>query len=129
MKPMTIDFKNGVVVPITKKEAIRLSIDPTKDKKEFYLKTRGPWNIILKLSGLAVEYIYEPGEIFNKKSKIIIYGERTLSRPRQMGYAMHGHVSIDSKREGAFTTTQLFEVEGKLIDVAVLRIVKKQEDV
>jgi hypothetical protein len=52
-----------------------------------------------------------------------VYGERTMNRPQQEGYAMHGRVSVGGKKYQAFTSTRLFQrADGSLVDVAVFII-------
>ena len=51
-----------------------------------------------------------------------IYGKRTLTDIKQDGYALFGRVSVGGKKHRAFTSSRIFEKNGKLVSVAVLHI-------
>ena len=81
----------------------------------FEFETIGPW--IKKLQGLALTL---DGKIF---------GERSLTEPKESGYVMEGRVSVQGKKYRAFTSSKLFEREdGSLVDVGVLVVCKYGED-
>lgn len=83
----------------------------------FRVRTRGPWGIIHKLEGLAVE---------KTSDGVIIHGMRSLFDLRESGYQMEGRVSIDGKKLRAFTSSQMFTVNGKLVDVAILYVCRQK---
>ena len=86
----------------------------TIDGQRLEIGTRGPWGIITKCKGLAINRNFDTGTI-------TIYGYRTLSNPRSSGYELEGNVSINGVKRSAFTSSHLFELEnGHLIDVGVL---------
>lgn len=104
---------------LTEEQAKNLFEDITKDKQSFEIETTEPWGIISKCYGLAMRQNFDTGEI-------IIYGYRTLSKPRQSGYALEGWVSIKGENRSAFTTSHLFELtNGHLIDVGILFVREK----
>ncbi len=81
-------------------------------ERRFDIETRGPWNIISKVRGLAVR---------KTDQGIMVYGDGNLLSPRESGYQMEGYVSVDGRRVSAFTSSQLFRgPDGKLFDVAIL---------
>jgi hypothetical protein len=88
---------------------------PTNEVR-FDIETRGPWGVISRIAGLAIE------------SDGKIWGWRELERPRESGYAYEGYVNVGGKRFRAFTSSQLFErADGSLCNVAVLYICKPKE--
>lgn len=80
----------------------------------FDFATRGPWSALVKLRGLAVEK--------TDKGGVYVWGMRSLQKPRESGYVHEGTVSVGGKTRRAFTSSQLFRVEGKLVDVGVLYV-------
>ena len=83
----------------------------------FKLETRGPWQILTRLEGLAVEHTPEG---------IIVHGVRSLLHPRESGYRTEGQISIRGKKRRAFTSSSLFLVNGKLIDVGILYVCREK---
>lgn len=90
----------------------------------FQMEERGPWRMLSKITALAISR--EFGDEFRPRtpaqSGVTVYGVRSMSDPRQDGYEVEGHVSIGGKRRSAFTASQMFLVEGRLVDVAVLHV-------
>lgn len=84
----------------------------------FDFDTRGPWSILTKLEGLAIE---------KTETGVRVFGWRRLQRPRESGYGHEGHVSVDGETRRAFTSSQLFLVDGALVNVAILYVCKKKE--
>lgn len=81
----------------------------TNGEVRFNFETRG----LVKLEGIAVE---------KRDEGILVHGLRALTSPRESGYAHEGRVSVGGKRRRAFTSSQLFEVDGKLVDVGILYV-------
>jgi hypothetical protein len=87
------------------------------------LKTYGPWQLPVSYTALAVEYTEVDETHFSPYyPTAILHGLRTMSRPRESGYVLEGQVSIDGKKRRAFTSSALFLVGGKLVDVAILYV-------
>ena len=83
----------------------------------------GGWRGISKVTGLAISQEFPEGvgtPRTPEQSGLIVYGVRTMSDPRESGYQQEGHVSIGGKKYSAFTSSHLFSVNGKLVDVGVL---------
>ena len=96
---------------------------PTEPERHFEMESRGPWNIISKIRGLAVKVYREPEDCGEDVLKVLIYGDRTLSNARESGYQMEGTVSIKGQKQRAFTSSKLFSTpDGKLCDVAILYV-------
>ena len=119
MKNPIIINNPEVAIKLTKEQASLLGIDTTKDQMEGELKTRGAWSIPISYKAICITAIYEK-VYYTKCIQKTIIGIRTLSNVRQGGYHLEGYVSIKGKKYSAFTSSQLFEIEGKLIDVAVI---------
>jgi hypothetical protein len=79
----------------------------------------GPWGQVITYRALAVSHDTDRG--------ITVHGERQLTRPTPSGYDLEGRVSIAGERRRAFTSSQMFEVQGKLVDVAILYVCKKEK--
>jgi len=84
------------------------------------LKTFGPWQIPVSYQALAISRVYPKDKSYPES--ITIYGNRTLSKTKESGYDLEGQVSIDGKKKRGFTSSVLFEVEGKLHEVAVIHV-------
>ncbi len=80
------------------------------------MKTFGPWQIPVSYTALAEE---------KNEDTVVIHGFRTISRPKQSGYELVGQVSIEGKKRRAFTSSQLFSVDGKLVSVATIYVCKE----
>ena len=94
------------------------------------MKTRGPWQQISKYKALAMEQVDGSEDTEHYKSsplqtKAVIHGMRSLLNPRQEDYQLEGYVSVRGKRRRAFASSALFEVNGKLVDVAILYVCKR----
>ena len=99
---------------LTSAQAKELFEDITINEQRLEIETRGPWGIISKCRGLAINQNFETGDIE-------VYGYRSLSGPRSSDYQLEGHVSIEGDVRSAFTSSHLFELEnGHLIDVGVI---------
>lgn len=94
------------------------------------METRGPWSIISKYTALAMEHTDENLDTSHYKpfqTTAIIYGVRSLNNPRECGHDLEGTVSINGQKLRAFTSSHLFEVNGELIDVAILYVCRKDK--
>ena len=82
---------------------------------------------VRSIKGLAISQNFRKGK-YNliDDDGITVYGVKTMSRPRESGYQMEGRVSIGGKSYRAFTSSSLFLVKGKLVNVAVIHVVKKE---
>jgi hypothetical protein len=119
MKNLTISNPD-VTIKLTKEQAISFGINPEVDQQLGELKTVGPWNIPVSFKAICVSAIFDRSTCLVSKISETIYGIRTLSNVKQGGYELEGYVSINGKKYSAFTSSQLFEIDGKLIDVAVI---------
>lgn len=108
-------------IKITAEEAEKLGIDLERpDGKLFAL---GAWQVPIKFVALCCSAKYgktKYGMTVCKKK--VFYGTRTLTNIRQPvgGYELEGQVSVKGKKYSAFTSSQMFEIDGKLIDVATI---------
>ena len=119
MKP--IQYKNsqyGTCAIITAEQMNELFTPAELEagEKRHECATRGPWQIIASVKGLAVD----------EKTQTI-YGMRTLDSARSMGYDMEGRVKVNGKRVRAFTSSLLFELPDKrLISCGILYLCMDQ---
>ena len=126
MKAFTTQFTPGTpteydsTIKLTKDQAIQLGIDPTQDEQHGNMETRGPWNIPISFQAVCVSAKYEDLGYRTRITDKTVYGMRKMSDVRQCGYELEGRVSINGKKYTCFTSSQLFEVEGKLINVSTI---------
>jgi len=125
MKQLTFDLQNqwpSSTIKLTEKQANELGILISDDDQQGELKTFGPWNIPVSFKTIAVSAKWGIIEGHFSKSCIekTVYGIRTMTNLRQSGYELEGYVSINGKKHTCFTSSELFEVNGKLINVAVI---------
>jgi hypothetical protein len=118
MKQLTI-INPDVAIKLTTEQAKELQIDTSQDQISGELKTVGVWGIPVSFRALCITKSYD-ASISNNCTNIDIYGLRTMSNVRSAGYHLEGQVSVGGKKYSCFTSTQLFEVDGKLIDVATI---------
>lgn len=119
---MVIDNPSGSIV-LTKEQAIAFGIDPNLNEQGLYIKTEGPWSIVKKVEGLCVENVYGKTDFGSKKIvSTTLHGKRSMSNPRQTGYHLDGYVSVKGKKRSAYTSSILFEVDGKLVNVGTINI-------
>jgi hypothetical protein len=112
-------------IKLSKDNAIYLGIDITKDEIRANYETYGPWNIIKSFEALCISNEYDNSTMFTKIASTEIYGKRKLSNIKQSGYCLNGYVSVNGEKRKAYTSDILFDVEGKLINVATINLIKK----
>lgn len=110
----------SVAIKLSKDQAISLGIDITQDEIRGEVETRGVWHIVSSYRALCIANEYDKTSMFTKISSTTIFGKRRLSRPKDSGYHLEGYVSIGGKKYSAYTSSTLFEVDGKLINVATI---------
>lgn len=110
------------VIKLTEDQAKQFGIDITQDEQRGNLKTFGVWNIPVSFKTIAISAKYEVTEGHFSKccTEKTVYGIRTMTNVRQGGYELEGYVSIGGKKYSCFTSSELFEVNGKLINVSVI---------
>lgn len=89
-----------------------------KGEARFDFETRGPWNTISSIKALAVE---------KGIGAVVVHGVRKLQNAHESSYVHEGRVSVEGETRRAFTSSQLFLVEGKLVDVAILYVCSPKE--
>lgn len=89
----------------------------------------GMWHILTKYRAIAMEMTEFDADKYpgTHAKTAIIYGVRSLEKPKQSGYDLEGYVSINGERLRAFTSSAMFEVNGKLVDVAILYVCRPKE--
>jgi hypothetical protein len=111
-----------VAIKLTKDEAVSLGIDITQDEIRGEVTTKGPWDIVTGYRALCISNEYDRSGMFTKIISTTIFGQRRMCRVKQSGYSLDGYVSIKGKDCTAFTSSTLFDVEGKLINVATINV-------
>lgn len=117
-------YKNPpVALPITAAELLAFGIPQAAiEAGEFRgeMKTRGEWQIPVSYKALCVSSEWQR-EFPRVRTSETVYGLRTLSAPRSLGYALEGKVSVNGRKVRGFTSSQLFELPGgKLVNVATI---------
>lgn len=130
-------MKNPITVPspkstllVTNEQAIALfgaDVVAAASDVRFEIETRGPWSIVSRVAGLAVEPIAWGGWDGKHATEWRIYGKRSLAKPHSCGYDMEGTVSIAGESRRAFTSSALFELpDGRLINCATLYVCRPE---
>jgi len=123
MKTLTVKSNAGSV-KISLEDALLFFGEDAihKGEKRGEIKTYGPWTIITSYKALAVTATWTPVTFGNSHvDEYTLYGDRTISNPRQSGYELEGWVSIRGEKRSCFTSSVLFELPGgKLINIAVI---------
>ena len=91
-------------------------------------ETQGPWHTLSSYRALAVEQTDEnldTSHYETYRTTAVIHGPRQLFNARESGYDLEGKVSINGEKLRAFTSTMMFEVDGKLVDVAIIYVCRK----
>ena len=118
---ITIENPEVGAIKISRQQAIELGINPDLDQQHGELKTFGPWQIPVSYKALCLSSVYDNIKGYTDRKEVTFYGLRTMAKPvHSAGSTMEGRVSIDGKKYSAFTSSQLFEIDGKLIDVATI---------
>jgi hypothetical protein len=87
------------------------------------MECTGPWSIVKSYKAIAMEFTGKDTSHYGEFNNVaIIHGMRSLLKPKQSGHALEGYVSINGKKRRAFTSSALFTVNGKLIDVSILYV-------
>lgn len=116
MKALTIQNPD-VAVKLTRKQAEQFGINPDVDEVRGELKTRGMWNVPVSFKALCSTAKFGK---YSSQTEITLFGQRTMTDVRQGGYELEGRVSIGGKKYTCFTSSQLFQVEGRLINVDLI---------
>lgn len=117
-----ISMNGAVTVKITAETAKKLGIDINTDQQSGKIEQVGPWGIIKSFTALCIKRHYDDKSMFTKVKSIDLIGIRKMGEITQQGYGIKGRVSVGGKKAQAWDTSQLFEVDGKLIDVACIAI-------
>lgn len=118
MKSIKFENPDSTIV-LTLEQAKILGINPTENN-EGIMETVGMWHIIKSYKALCGSAIYTK-EGFKPCTEQTFYGIRTMYNIRQSGHVIEGYVSVNGKKYTCFSSSQLFEIDGKLIDVAIVR--------
>lgn len=122
-QPLTLTAQPGAT-PISLEDATRLFGPAAIEAGELRgtMTTYGPWQIIHSYTAHACTATWKPGPAgYDYVDTYTLHGPRTMSRPRQLGYCLEGHVSIAGQRRSCFTSSILFQLpDGRLIDIAVI---------
>ena len=120
MAKIELVFKDpGVAIKLTKEEAISLGISPTETHQGGELVTRGAWSFPVSFTALCCSATYTK-VMYTKCTEKRFYGLRKMGKVKQGGYELNGIVSVKGKLYSAFTSSQMFQIDGKLINVAVI---------
>ena len=111
----------NVAIELTKEEALKLGIDPTVNNQSGEMKTTGPYQICKSFKALCLSKTYDKSKMYTEVKEVVLYGLRTMSNPKQGGYELEGYVSIKGKKYSSFTSSQLFQVDGNLINVSTIQ--------
>ena len=132
MKRTKIEISNpGYSIVLTSEQFEQLGIDTSQDEIRLDVKTFGCWQIPVSVTGLCVECFWEkkPEDYRPHVAKIIIHGQRTMSKVSQGGYELDGIVSVDGVKRRCYTSSMIFETEtGHLINVGTINLVKQSEE-
>lgn len=115
-------------LPITTEQAVAIFGDELKGLLESgemrgNLKTFGPWSIPLSFRAHAVssEWVDNPSVIARRKA-VTFWGERTMTHPRESGYNLEGRVFAGGKKRRAFTSGDLLDIDGRLVQIATIHV-------
>lgn len=96
-------------------------------EKRLTVKSVGEWHVPVSATGLAVSFDHDAdrADYYANPQPLIVYGERTMTNWKQLGYEAEGKVSIGGKRVRAFTSSKLFQLpDGQLLSCGVLHLGK-----
>lgn len=101
--PAAIKWPDGVKFPV-----------PYADgAARFEVERHWPWDMVSSVRGLAIS---------EANAGIYVHGVLSLCKPTQIGCAIEGNVRIGGRKYYAFTSSLMFEIEGKLVNVAELYV-------
>ena len=133
MKPFTpFTLHGGEVAPqLTQAQADALftTAEQAAGEKRGEISTRGPWSIITRYRAVCADHVSPEGPecatwyggVRGVTGALVVYGVRSLDKPRESGYELEGFVSIRGRKFSAFTSSQLFTLpNGKLLNCAIL---------
>lgn len=122
----TLIFNNpDVVLKISENEAKKLGIN-IKSDTPFEIDVFGPWNIIRKVKGLAITSEFKSTYSYVGRKYTKIFGQRIMFDVKPGGYGLKGRVSINGKKYPCFDTTQLFDINGILVNVSCIFVKMNQ---
>ncbi len=122
MKQAITFTENLHAIKVSELQAKDMGIDITQDEIRGNLKTYGVWNIPVSFNSLCVSAKYgaKEGSFFESCLEKTVYGNRTMTNVRQSGYELEGYVSIKGRKYSAFTSSQLFDINGHLVNVSII---------
>jgi hypothetical protein len=105
-------------IKITPEQAAAIGItDITANSQCADIETRGPWGVISQFKAISMAANFSD---HLKMTKVAFFGPRKLLNPKPSSYQLEGRVFINGKKHSAFTSSQMFEINGHLIDVSVI---------
>ena len=114
------------VAPVlTREQLINLGIPETvieSGEMRGDLKTYGPWQRPISYRALATSSRWDDSKGYTKIASMTVFGMATMTNCRESGYCLEGRVSIGGKKHRAFTSSQLFTVDGKPINIATIHV-------
>lgn len=121
MEPIVITNPAGAI-ELTEDQAQQIGLNITQDEQHGELKTFGVWNIPVSFKAICMSAKYSEMRLplLSDCTEKTIYGIRTLTNVRNSGYDLEGYVSIKGKKYTAFTSSELFQVNGKLINASII---------
>jgi hypothetical protein len=132
-----ITIKNPkTIIELDKFEASKIGINNLEeDKIDARLTIVGMWSVLLGYEALCVRRNYKK----DKSNKMIIesidlIGNRKMIKPKVINYDkddgrvyVKGKVSFKGKQHRGVSSKQIFKINDKTIDVAVIAIIPKDE--
>ena len=115
-KPIIDVITKEFAIPITLEQARALGITETDMEayqKRGELKAHGVWNMPISYKAIVEHKDFDTG-------RVQVWSARTMYNVRQGGYELEGYISLGGKRYTCFTSSIMFEIEGKLIDCACI---------
>lgn len=110
--PLTYINPPAGAIPISMEIAEQLGI--VEDDRHFDIKTFGPWQIPLSVRGIRMSTRFDRTRGYTVTLSTTVWGEGTLSHPKQDGYQLEGTASLPLVGNvRAFTSAQMFELPGR----------------
>lgn len=107
-------------IQLTEMQAKEIGLNLNNEEQRGELKTFGVWNIPVSYKAICLCSTWDKDSLISKRIETKIFGLRTMTNVRQGGYELEGFVSVGGKKYSCFTSSQLFEVNGKLINAAII---------